>query len=175
MSNFNLQESIEVLERTPSVFSQMLDGLSDKCTMTNEGGESWSPYDIVGHLIHGERTDWITRIESARSAENTTPFDDFDRFAQFEDSQGKSRKELLDEFKTLRKENLQTLAKMAIQEDELDKRGIHPHFGTVTMRELLSTWVAHDLGHIAQIARVMAHQHKDDVGPWKKYLRIIED
>jgi len=143
--------------------------------MQNEGGESWSPFDIVGHLVHGEKTDWITRTETILKYGKEKTFEPFDRFAQFENSKGKNINELLSEFSALRLKNLQRLNEMNIREDDLIKKGIHPHFGKVTLRELLATWVVHDLGHISQIARVMAKQYKDEVGPWKEYLPVVNN
>jgi len=143
--------------------------------MQNEGGESWSPFDIVGHLVHGEKTDWITRTETILKYGKEKTFEPFDRFAQFENSKGKNINELLSEFSALRLKNLHRLNEMNIREDDLIKKGIHPHFGKVTLRELLATWVVHDLGHISQIARVMAKQYKDEVGPWKEYLPVVNN
>jgi hypothetical protein len=141
--------------------------------MENEGPETWSPFDVVGHLIHGERTDWMQRVRIILDAGETRPFDPFDRFAQFRESQGRSLTDLLDEFGALRAENLRRLAQLELTGEDLDRRGLHPALGPVTMRELLATWVAHDLGHIAQITRVMAKRHADDVGPWREYLPVL--
>ncbi len=175
MSNFSITKSIEILESTPKVIESFLEGLSDEWISQNEGGESWSPFDILGHLVHGEKTDWINRTETILKYGKEKTFKPFDRFAQFDDSKGKSLSELLDEFKTLRKRNIKRLTEMNIQESDLNKEGIHPHFGKVTLKELLSTWVVHDLGHIRQIARVMAKQYKDEIGPWKEYLPVVNE
>ncbi len=168
-----IEKSIEILERTPDTIRAMLGGLSSGWTTCNEGGESWSAYDIVGHLIHGEHTDWIERLEIIldRTDKNFQPFD---RFAQFEESKGKTLQELLAEFERLRMNNIRYLKSRNIHDEQLDLTGIHPVFGTVTLRQLLSTWVAHDLNHLAQICRVMAHQYKQDVGPWKEFLPILQ-
>lgn len=170
---FDLHKSIEVLERTPSVIENMLKGLSEEWTHRNEGPDTWSAYDIVGHLVHGEKTDWLIRAEIILSDNKNKKFTPFDRFAQYKESKGKSMEMLLDEFKTLRKKNIIKLRLKGIDNADLLKRGIHPDFGNVTLKQLLSTWVVHDLNHIAQIARVMAKQYKAEVGPWVEYLPIL--
>jgi len=171
--DFNLNTAIEILERTPKVLASLLEGLSDDWILPNEGEETWSAFDVMGHLVHGEMTDWITRSEIILSEKTDKTFAPFDRFAQFEESKGKSMKNLLDEFADLRHKNLIKLKAMAIQPKDLSKTGTHPALGEVTLNHLLSTWVAHDLGHIAQISRVMAKQYKDQVGPWQEYLPIL--
>lgn len=173
MEHFNLNHSLEILERTPQVLEQMLSGLSDEWIHSNEGSDTWSPYDIVGHLIHGEKTDWMTRLEIILSDEEDKTFTPFDRFAQFEESKGKSLADLLKTFTSLRIENLKRLQALNLSQEVLDHRGIHPAFGPVTLSELLSTWVVHDLNHINQITRVMAHRYRSDVGPWKAYLKVL--
>lgn len=172
--NFSFNKSIEILERTPKVLELMLENLSDEWTMNNEGPETWSPYDVLGHLIHGEQTDWITRTKIILSDSPDKAFKPFDRFAQFEESRGKSLTNLLDEFKKARKENLKFLKGLNLSEEDLDRTGIHPKFGDITLRQLLSTWTIHDLSHIAQIARVMSKQYKEAVGPWVEYLPILQ-
>ena len=172
--SFDLDRSIEILVRTPEVLNAMLNNISSKWTSVNEGGESWSAYDVIGHLIHGEKTDWIPRMEIILSNMEQKTFEPFDRFAQFEDSKGKSLTQLLDEFKSLRKKNIETLRSKNITEKDLGRKGIHPAFGEVTLGQLLSTWVVHDLNHLAQISRVMAKQYKEEVGPWVEYLRILQ-
>ncbi len=169
---FNLDKSIEILERTPSVIEQMLNGISEEWVMNNEGGDSWSPYDIVGHLVHGEKTDWMARMEIILLNDNKK-FTAFDRFAQFKDSKGKTLVMLMEEFKALRKMNIVKLRLKKIEAYNLQKTGIHPAFGKVTLQQLLSTWVVHDLGNLAQIARVMSKQFKTEVGPWVEYLPIL--
>jgi uncharacterized damage-inducible protein DinB len=171
--NFSLEKSLEILERTPDTVSIMLNNLSDEWTTKNEGDGTWSVYDIVGHLIHGEKTDWIPRTEIILSSKPVKTFEPFDRFAQFQESQGKSLGKLLEEFKQLRKKNINTLRSKNISPQHLEQKGIHPAFGEVTLSQLLATWVAHDLNHIAQIARVMAKQYRQDVGPWIQYLGIL--
>lgn len=175
MQKFNLHKSIEILERTPSVLETMLDGLSDEWLTQNEGPDTWSPYDIVGHYVHGEKTDWIPRFEIILSDAPDKGFVPFDRFAQFENSKGKSLRDLLMEFRELRAQNLEKLKSTKGLEDHLNDTGIHPAFGEVTLAQLLSTWVVHDLNHIAQIARVMGRQYQEEVGPWVEYLGILRN
>ena len=172
--SFDLAEGVAVLERTPRVLREMLEGLPSAWTDADEGSDTWSPYVIIGHLIHGERADWIprARIILAQGADRT--FEPFDRFAQFRDSEGKSLAGLLDELAQLRAESLATLTGWRLGESQLALQGEHPAFGPVTLRQLISTWVAHDLGHIAQIARVMAKRYRDDVGPWRAYLPVMD-
>ena len=170
--NFSLSKSIEILERTPDVLNAMLYNISNDWTSNNEGGESWSVYDIVGHLIHGEKTDWIPRMEIILSDKPEKKFDLFDRFAQFEESKVKSLPQLLDEFKQLRTKNIAQLLSKKITPENLEEKGVHPAFGEITLAQLLSTWTVHDLNHIAQISRVMAKQYKPEVGPWVEYLKI---
>lgn len=171
---FDLVKSLEILERTPDVLEGMLNGISEDWTAPNEGGESWSVYDIIGHFIHGEKTDWIPRARIILSDNPDKSFEPFDRFAMFRDSQGKSLQQLLQEFKALRGTNLEILHSFQMTEEDLKRTGIHPAFGEVTLDQLLSTWVVHDLNHLGQIARVMAKQYKDAVGPWVPYLRILQ-
>ena len=171
---FALDKSIEILEKTPEVLSYMLNTLSPEWTSQNEGGDTWSVYDVVGHLIHGEKTDWIPRLEIILSNEPDKTFESFDRFAQFEASKGKSLAQLLDEFRRLRKISLEKLHSLGLIEMDSTKTGIHPSFGEVTLSQLISTWVVHDLNHITQISRVMAKQYKEAVGPWIDYLRILQ-
>ncbi len=170
---FDLSAALEILERTPKVLETLLGGISDEWAQSNEGIETWSPYDIVGHFIHGEKTDWIPRMKIILKDIEDKQFAPFDRFAQFENSKGKSLNELLEEFKALRKENIKTLRLNHISSSQLIQTGIHPAFGEVNLSQLLSTWVVHDLNHISQITRVMAKQYSDEVGPWKEYLGIL--
>jgi hypothetical protein len=149
-------------------------GLSEGWTHRNEGENTWSPYDIIGHLIVGEKTDWVVRTEIILADNPDKKFEPFNMTAQFDYAIGKSLDQLLVEFKTLRSENLKKLRAMDLGDDQLLLTGIHPEFGAVTLKELLSTWVAHDLGHIAQISRVMAKQYGSEVGPWIKYLGILK-
>src|ERR1700756_150681 len=170
---FNLAEAIVILERTPFVIENMLKDIPDEFVINNEGPDTWSPYDIVGHFIHGEKTDWIVRMNIILSDSGDKKFTPFDRFAQFNNSKGKTLTQLIDEFKDLRKQSIATLRSKNITEADMEKTGIHPEFGTVTLSQLLSTWVVHDLGHIAQIARVMAKQYKAETGPWLAYLPVL--
>jgi hypothetical protein len=170
---FAIDEAAAILARTPAALDALLRGLPEGWISANEGGETWSPFDVIGHLIHGERTDWIPRARLILENGEARAFDKFDRFAQFASSKGKSLSSLLDEFTALRQENLRELQRMPLTATDLDRRGRHPELGTVTLRQLLATWVAHDLDHVMQIARVLAGQYSDEVGPWRAYLRII--
>ena len=172
--NFVLDAGVAVLQRTPASLRALLGGLPDEWTGATEGPDSWSPYDIIGHLIHGERTDWIPRARIILAQGGERRFEPFDRFAQFRESQGKSLGGLLDEFAELRAQNLVTLGSWRLTDAQMALEGEHPAFGAVTMRQLLATWVAHDLGHVAQTARVMAKQYRDAVGPWRAYLPVMD-
>ena len=171
--DFDLPNAMAVLERTPHTLRALLDGLSPAWTDATEGGESWSAYTIVGHLNHGERTDWIARAQIILTQGPDRRFTPYDRFAQFHESQGKSLATLLDEFAQLRTANLATLAGWRLTPAQLALEGDHPEFGAVTLAQLLATWVVHDLGHVAQVARVMARQYRTAVGPWTAYLPIL--
>jgi hypothetical protein len=170
---FEFDKSYEILERTPAVLRTLLTGLKDDWIMNNEGPETFSPYDVVGHLVHGEKTDWRERILMILEQGTSKSFVPFDRFAQFEASKGKSLPQLLDEFEKLRNESIQWLRSLNISESDLDKKGLHPVLGEVTLRQLLSTWAVHDLTHIAQVTRVMAKQYKEEIGPWIEFFRIM--
>jgi DinB superfamily len=171
---FDLALALPVLQRTPATLRTLLAGLPPEWTDANEGPETWSAYDVVGHLIHGERADWIPRARIILERGRNTPFEPFDRFAQFRDSKGKSLAELLDEFERLRGESLATLEGWRLTDAQLSREGEHPQFGAVTLRQLLATWTAHDVSHVAQIARVMAKQYRDAVGPWRAFLPIMD-
>jgi len=171
---FALDEGIPVLERTPTVLRALLSGLPSPWIECNEGPDTFSPFDNVGHLIHGERTDWIPRARIILAQGVNRTFEPWDRFAQKRDSVGKSLAQLLDEFEQLRAENLTTLRGWSLSEAQFDLVGEHPTLGTVTLRQLLATWVAHDLGHIAQISRVMAKRYRLEVGPWREVLPILD-
>lgn len=172
--DFDLTAGVSVLERTPHAFRAMLDGLPPAWTDATEGPDTWSPYVIIGHLAHAERADWIPRARIILAQETDRRFTPFDRFAQFRESEGKSLTDLLDEFTRLRAESLTTLAGWHLTDAHLELTGEHPAFGAVTLRQLLATWVAHDLGHIGQTARVMAKQYRDAVGPWRAYLPVMD-
>lgn len=171
---FELNEAIRMLERTPPLLSVYLRGLPEAWTHQNEGDNTWSPFDVVGHLIHGEKTDWMVRAQIILSDHSERPFEPFDRFAQSASSKGKSMAQLLDEFGSLRAQNLDRLKALRLSEKDLAREGMHPELGKVTLRQLLATWVAHDLGHIVQISRVMAKQYTAEVGPWVKYLGVLQ-
>jgi hypothetical protein len=151
----------------------LLGGLPDDWVMPNEGPETFSPYDVIGHLVHGEKTDWIVRTKMILESGNTKTFERYDRFAQYEESKGKSLQQLLDEFVAIRKENMVWFKALNLTEDDLDRKGMHPVLGEVTLRHLLATWVVHDLTHIAQITRVMAKQYKEEMGSWPEFFRIL--
>ncbi len=174
---FSLETALPILERTPSVLNELLCGLGNEWTTPNEGPDTWSPFDVVGHLIHGERTDWIPRARIILEHGEDRPFTPFDRFAQFEESRGKSIKTLLDEFTELRDQNLMSLHEMDLHPSDFDKKGAHPELGGVTLGHLLAAWVVHDLGHIAQISRVMAKQYAGEIGVWggSGYLGVLGD
>jgi hypothetical protein len=171
---FDLAKSVEILERTPAILKALLESLSDDWVLNNEGPDTFSPYDVIGHLIHGEKTDWVVRTKLILESGADIPFPLFDRFAQFEDSKGKTLLQLLDEFELLRKKNLEWLQSLQLTEKDFDKTGMHQVLGEVTLRNLLSTWVVHDLTHIAQITRVMAKQYTAEMGPWPDFFRILK-
>jgi hypothetical protein len=172
---FDLEASLALLERTPDLLDAWLATLPSGWTQVNEGPDTWSPYDVVGHLIHGERTDWIARMEVILRDGGDKRFVPFDRFAQFRESEGKSLTELLREFREVRMANVAYVRSLRLDEGALGKTGIHPTFGEVTLGQLLSTWTVHDLDHVMQIARVMAKQLKTEVGPWVAFLRIVRE
>lgn len=170
---YSLERSYEILERTPAVLQSLLSGLGDDWIMPNEGPETFSPYDVVGHLIHGEKTDWTARVKMILEFGNTKTFERWNRVAMYEESKGKKMQQLLDEFATIRKENMTWFRSLNLTETDFDRKGMHPVLGDVTLRHLLATWVAHDLTHIAQITRVMAKQYKEEMGPWPEFFRIL--
>jgi hypothetical protein len=170
---FAMDEAVALLARTPATLDALLRDLPEGWVEAHEGEKTWSPYDVVGHLIHGERTDWVPRARIILQHGESRAFEKFDRFAQFAESEGRPLSSLLDEFATLRQTNLRELAALDITNADLKRRGRHPELGVVTLGQLLSTWVAHDLDHLVQISRVMARKYADEVGPWRAYLRII--
>jgi|SRR5271163_2848278 len=178
VSELSLAETIAVLARAPATLNALLRGLPDNWVRCNEGKDTWSAFDIVGHLIAGERTDWMPRVriilENSRENGEGRPFDPFDRFAQMRESQDKLLEQLLDEFARLRSENLAALRALNLQPGDLTRRGKHPALGVVTLSQLLATWAAHDFTHLHQLSRVMAHQFRDAVGPWKAYLGVLQ-
>jgi uncharacterized damage-inducible protein DinB len=169
--DFRLDLAIEILSRTPTTLDALLRDAPDECLMTDEGEGTWRAYDVLGHLIHGEETDWIPRARIILEHGESRPFDPYDRFAQFELSKGKTANQLLDDFASLRKKNIRELER--VTPDQLQLRGTHPSLGSVTLAELLAAWVVHDLDHIGQIARVISKQYTQAVGPWKAYLSIL--
>jgi hypothetical protein len=171
---FELSEALPVLERTPRALRELLAGLPEPWIRATEGSETWSPFDVIGHLVHGERTDWLPRIEHILSEGEARPFPPFDRYAQFEASRGKRIEELLDTFAELRGASLTRLRALALDPADLQRRGRHPELGLVTLEQHLSTWVAHDLSHIGQIVRVMGRAYTTEVGPWRAYLPMLE-
>lgn len=171
---FDLSNAIQVLERTPLSFRALLGGLTEDWTAPNEGPETFSAFDNLGHLIHGEGTDWIPRARLILEQGTNRRFEPFDRFAHYRESRGKTLGQLLDEFASLRAENLSTLRGWNLSEQQLALEGEHPSLGPVTLSQLLATWVAHDLGHLAQTARVMAKQYREAVGPWRQYLPVLD-
>ena len=168
-----MEEAVAVLARTPPTLDALLRGLPAGWIAAHEGGQTWSPFDVVGHLIHGEHTDWIPRMRIILEHGEARAFDKFDRFAQFAASEGRTLGSLLDEFAVLRRESLRQLESMNLTEADFERRGRHPELGVVTLGQLLATWVAHDLDHVVQVSRVLARQYSDEVGPWRAYLRII--
>ena len=172
--DFTFENAIEVLERTPATFRALMGGLSDDWTTPNEGGETFSAIDNLGHVIHGERTDWIPRARIILAQGESVRFATFDRFAHRVERAGKSVAQLLDEFDALRRANLDELKGWRLTERELVLEGEHPALGRVTLKQLLATWVAHDLGHVAQTSRVLAKQYCTAVGPWREYLPVLD-
>lgn len=173
-SEFKLPEALAVLGRTPAILKAMVEDLPETFTRATEGEGTWSPYDVIGHLIHGERTDWIPRAQHILAG-TPGPFVPFDRTAMFAESEGQTLSELLATFGDLRRENLATLKAMNLTESDFDRRGLHPELGEVTLRQLLATWVVHDLDHVGQIARTMAKSYTNTTGPWIEYLSILRD
>ena len=170
---YSVEKSIEILETTPAVLKALLSGIHEDWVMNNEGQETFSPYDVIGHLIYGEKTDWVPRAKIILEFGLSKPFTLWDRFAQYEESEGKTLQQLLDEFEIVRRENMIWFKSLSLTEADLDKKGMHPQLQEVTLRNLLATWVVHDLTHIAQITRVMAKQYKEDMGPWPEFFRIL--
>ena len=170
---FTLEEATAILSRTPATVDALLRGLADGWIAANEGGTTWSPFDVVGHLIHGEQADWVPRAKIILEHGEARPFDKFNRLAQFTASAERTLPELLDTFAALRRKNLDELRALRLCDADLDRPGTHPELGPVTMRQLLATWMAHDLDHVMQISRVLGRQYADEVGPWRAYLRVI--
>jgi hypothetical protein len=170
----NLQQTMSLLARTPATLDALLRGLPETWTLRNEGEDTWSAFDAVGHLIHCERTDWMPRARIVLEFGESQVFASFDRWGHIRESQGKSLEQLLDEFTGLRSENLSELRAMNLRQNDLERRGRHPALGVVSLSELLAAWAVHDLTHLHQISRVMAHQYRDEVGPWGGYLGVLQ-
>ena len=173
LARFSLADAIAGLTRMPATLNALLRGLPSTWVRSNEGKDTWSAFDIVGHLISGERTDWMPRVRMILESGEAKTFDPFDRLAQFKESEGESLEQLLDEFACLRSENLAALESWKFTSGDLGRRGRHPALGLVTLSELLATWAVHDLTHLHQLSRVMAYQHRDAVGPWSAYLGVL--
>jgi hypothetical protein len=169
----DLEYTLSVLSRTPATLNALLRDLPQEWTLRNEGDDSWSAFDVVGHLIHGDRTDWMPRAQMILQYGGSMPFEPFDRVGQVRESEGKSLPQLLDEFAGLRAEKIAELRGLNLQPEDFERRGLHPALGAVTLAQLLATWAAHDLTHLHQISRVMAHQYRNAVGPWEKYLGVM--
>lgn len=170
---FDLKQAVEVLANTPAVLRSMLAGLSDPWVMNKYGDKTFSPFDVVGHLIHGDKTDWMARVRLILDYGDSRAFEPFDRYAMYAESKGKTIHDLLAEFEQLRSVNLTELERLRLTPAQLDLPGLHPALGPVTLRQLLATWVVHDLNHIHQVAKCMAWQYRDEVGPWNAYLSIL--
>jgi hypothetical protein len=170
----NLQHTISLLNRTPAALDALLRDLPEAWTFRNEGENTWSAFDVVGHLIHGERADWMPRARMVLQFCETQAFEPFDRWGHVRESQGKSLEQLLDEFARLRSVNLDELRALNLQQGDLERRGRHPALGVVSLSELLATWATHDLTHLHQISRIMAHQYREAVGPWSRYLGVLQ-
>ena len=175
MMKFAIEDVVRILEATPDILIAWLSNLPEAWVAANNGKDTWSAYDIVGHLIHGEITDWIPRAEIILSNRDNREFEPFDRFAMFEESKGKSIQDLLEEFRKLRGTSLDTLHSLSLTISDLDRTGFHPSLGEVTLRELLATWAVHDLSHLGQIAQVLARQYSGEVGPWIEFLGITDE
>jgi uncharacterized damage-inducible protein DinB len=170
---FDLAETLQLLGRTPAVFRSLVAGLPEHWLTADEGTGTWSPRDVIGHLVHGERTDWIVRARLILEHGDRRAFEPFDRAGHERWWDGWSMDDLLDEMERLRDESLEVLRALHITEETLDRRGRHPELGPVTLRQLLASWVVHDLHHLGQIARVMARRYGDETGPWSAYLSIL--
>ncbi len=170
---FQLDDALTILSHTPAALDAMVRGLPEPWLHANEGPETWSPFDVVGHLLAGERTDWVTRLRLILEHGDRHPFEPFNRTAMFEESKGKTIGELLDDFATLRAQNLETVRALQLEPADFARKGMHPSLGSVTLEQLLATWVTHDMTHLVQISRVIAKQFKDEVGPWREYIGVL--
>ena len=170
----NLQHTVALLTRTPATLNALLRDLPDRWTLSNEGQDTWNVFDVVGHLVHADRTDWIPRLKKIMQFGEAQPFDPFDRLGQIKTSQGKSLAQLLDEFGLARSECLHGLSSLNLRSEDLTRRGLHPALGSVTLSELLATWAVHDMTHLHQISRIIAHQYREAVGPFGAYLGVLK-
>jgi hypothetical protein len=170
----NLDDTLSLLARTPATLNTLLRDLPETWTLRNEGENTWNAFDVVGHLVQGERTDWMSRVNCILQHGEAQAFEPFDRWAQDRESKGKSLAQLLDEFANLRSENLAALRALNLQPQDLARRGLHPSLGTVTLSQLLATWAAHDMTHLHQLSRIMAWQCRENVGPWSQYLGVLK-
>jgi hypothetical protein len=174
MDQNELELAIELLGRTPTILKKWLANLPIEWSQYKNSEESWSAFDIIGHFIHGEKTDWIPRAQLMLGKEGIKEFEPFDRFAQYEVSKGKTMENLLDEFASLRENNLDILRGLDLQLEDFELQGKHPELGIVTLRQLISTWVVHDMDHLSQIAQGLAQRYKKEVGPWREYLGVLK-
>jgi len=170
---FDLEEGLEILRQTPATLQSLLGNLTEAWTGAVEGPGEWSPREVVAHLIAGERIDWIPRTRIMLGEDGSKAFEPFDRESFRTTGEGKSLAALLEEFAALRAENVEILIGLNLTKERLNLSGIHPEFGEVTLKQMLATWVAHDLNHVHQIVRTMAYQYYQSVGPWKKYLSVM--
>ena len=171
---FQLEKAVEILSQTPVTVKSLVGNLSDDWIKNDANSENWSPFDVVGHLIHGEETDWIPRAKMILAQGENPTFEPFDRFAQFENSKGNTLNELLETFAASRTKNLDILREMNLTEGKLKLKGTHPELGEVTLEQLLATWAVHDLSHIKQLVTVLANRYAENVGVWKQYLSILQ-
>jgi hypothetical protein len=169
----DLSDTLALLTRTPAVLDALLRDLPEAWTHSKEGENTWNAFEVVGHLIHAERTDWMPRVRTILGSWEAREFEPFDRMGHVREIQGRSLGDLLDEFARVRSDNLTDLRGLKLTEDDLDRRGLHPALGSVTLSELLATWAAHDLTHLHQVSRVLAHQYREAVGPWSQYLGVL--
>jgi DinB superfamily len=174
MAGPSLHDTISLLGRTPVTLHALLHDLPATLTEAREGDGTWSPFDIVGHLIDGERTNWMPRVTMILQSGDTRTFESFDRAGHESEKRGQSLPQLLDVFTRARADSLSRLRALDLQPDDLQRRGRHPVFGVVTLAQLLATWAAHDLTHLHQMSRVIAHQYRDAVGPWSAYLGVLQ-
>ena len=169
----NLQQTLALLRNTPATLNALLRDLPESWTLSNEGADTWTIYDVVGHLAYGETSDWLARAKTILNHGESKTFTPFDRLGQTRSSQGKSLTQLLDDFATLRAENLHELQSFNLSASDLERRGLHPSFGPVTLSQLLAAWTVHDMTHLHQISRILAHQYREAVGPWQKFLGVL--